>query len=238
MTTKKHMKQNIFLHLNILFMLFGCNAKNPVEKNSLKKQHCTILTKLITTDDFKIIAKIECDDLSVEIINGKEKNKIKLLNAFGKLSFTSALPIVAYNGDKIHLVQYLFCNQEFLIFPFEDWNSNFIYYKIPLKKNSGSDRIHPLFILKEQFCLFNERSSIILTYRNDMREYFISNQSYYLTTLSLYDLCKNKNSDIIEFQTQKEINLPENASPTQVKQQLITAMSNFYDESIHNTYFK
>ena len=112
------MKQNIFLHLNILFMLFGCNAKNPVEKNSLKKQHCTILTKLITTDDFKIIAKIECDDLSVEIINGKEKNKIKLLNAFGKLSFTSALPIVAYNGDKIHLVQYLFCNQEFLIFPF------------------------------------------------------------------------------------------------------------------------
>jgi hypothetical protein len=71
-----------------------------------------------------------------------------------------------------------------------------------------------------------------------MREYFISNQSYYLTTLTLYDLCKNKNSDIIEFQTQKEINLPENATPTQVKQQLITAMSNFYDESIYNTYFK
>lgn len=231
------MKQILIVQLVLFLMLFGCDTTNHVEKNATKK-HSSILTKVFSSDDFKIKINIQSDDISVDIIHDKEKNKVKLLNDYGKLSFTSALSIVAYNGDQIHLAKYLFCNQEFLIFPFEDWNGNLIFYKIPLKKRSTSSGIHPLFVLNKGHCLFNERSNILLTSQQDMKEYIISERSIYLTTLTLYDFGGNEKSDEIVFQTPKKLNLPEDASPKQLKQELLNAMSDFYDPSDFNAFFR
>ena len=218
-------------------MLFGCDTTNHVEKNSTKK-NSSILTKAISNDDFKIKINIQSDDISVETIHDKEKNKVKLVNDYGKLSFTSALSIVAYNSDQIHLAKYLFCNQEFLIFPFEDWNGNLIFYKIPLKKRSTSSAINTLSVLHKGHCLFNERSNILLTSQQDMKEYIISERSIYLTTLTLYDFGGNEKSDEIVFQTPKKLNLPEDASPKQVKQDLLSLMSDFYDPTEYNAFFR
>lgn len=231
------MRQILIVQLVLFLMLFGCDTTNHVEKNATKK-HSSILTKVISSDDFKIKINIQSDDISVETIHDKEKNKVKLVNDYGKLSFTSALSIVAYNGDQIHLEKYLFCNQEFLIFPFEDWNGNLIFYKIPLKKRSTSSGIHPLFVLNKGHCLFNERSNILLTSQQDMKEYIISERSIYLTTLTLHDFGGNEKSNAIVFQTPKILNLPEDASPKQLKQELLNAMSDFYDPSDFNAFFR
>jgi hypothetical protein len=231
------MKQILIVQLVLFLMLFGCDTTNHVEKNATKK-HSSILTKVFSSDDFKIKINIQSDDISVDIIHDKEKNKVKLVNDYGKLSFTSALSIVAYNGDQIHLAKYLFCNQEFLIFPFEDWNGNLIFYKIPLKQRLTISGIHPLFVLNKGHCLFNERSNILLTSQQDMKEFIISERSIYLTTITLYDFGGNEKSDEIVFQTPKKLNLPEDASPKQLKQELLNAMSDFYDPSDFNAFFR
>ena len=231
------MKQILIVQLVLFLMLFGCDTTNHVDKNSTKK-NSSILTKAISNDDFNIKIYIQSDDLSVEIIHDKEKNKIKLVNDFGKLSFTSALSIVAYHNDQIHLAKYLFCKGEFLIFPFEDWNGNLIFYKIPLNQRSASSEIHPLFVLNKGHCLFNERSNILLTSEQDMKEYIISERSIYLTTLTLYDFGGNEKSDTIVFQTPKKMNLPEDASPKQVKQELLSIMCDFYDTTEYNAFFR
>ena len=72
------MKQILIVQLVLFLMLFGCDTTNHVDKNSTKK-NSSILTKAISNDDFKIKIYIQSDDLSVEIIHDKEKNKIKLV---------------------------------------------------------------------------------------------------------------------------------------------------------------
>lgn len=232
------MKQTFIIPLVLFILLFSCDTKNHVQKNSLKRQQSAILTEVISKDGFVIKVNIQNDDLSVEVIHGKEKNNIKLANDFGKLTFTSALSIVAYNGEHLRPAKYLICNRKFLIFPFEDWNGNLIFYKIPLKQRSTSSGIDPLFVLEEGYCLFNERSNMLLTYQKDMKEYIISDRSIYLTTLTLFDFGGNEKADEIVFQTPKKLNLPENASPKQVKQDLLSIMSNFYDPSEYNAFFR
>lgn len=232
------MKQTLIIPLVLSILLFGCDSRNHVVKQASKKPRSSMLTQVISNGDFKIKVNIQNDDLSVEVIHGKEKNNIKLANDYGKLTFTSALSIVAYNSDQIHLAKYLFCKQEFLIFPFEDWNGNLIFYKIPLKQSSTSSGIDPLFVLEEGYCLFNERSNMLLTYQKDMKEYIISERSIYLTTLTLYDFGSNEKSEEIRFQTAKQLNLPEDASPKQVKQEFLRIMSDFYDTTDFNVFFR
>jgi hypothetical protein len=124
-----------------------------------------------------------------------------------------------------------------LIFPFEDWNSNHIFYKIPLNKKLVSKPIEPLFILKEEYCLYNQRSHVLLSYEQDMQEHIISDESYFLTALHLFDLSSEAQDDL-EFQTQRDLHLPENASPQYVKKQLLEAISTCYEKPIFDAYFR
>lgn len=232
------MKQTLIAQLILFMMLFGCDSRNHVVKQASKKQHSSMLTQVISNEDFKIKVNIHNDDLSVEIIHGKKKNNIELANDYGKLTFTSALSIVAYSAEQIHLAKYLICKREFLIFPFEDWNGNLIFYKIPLKQSSTNSQIHPLFVLNKGHCLFNEKSNILLASQQDIKEYIIAERSIYLTALTLYDFSGNEKSEEIRFQTAKQLNLPENASPKQVKQELLSIMSDFYDTTDFNVFFR
>ena len=232
------MKQTLIVQLILFLMLFGCDSRNHVVKQASKKQRSSMLTQVISNGDFKIKVNIQNDDLSVEIIHGKRKNNIKLANDYGKLTFTSALSIVAYNSDQIHRAKYLFCKQEFLIFPFEDWNGNLIFYKIPLKQSSTNSQIHPLFVLNKGHCLFNEKSNILLANQQDMKEYIIAERSIYLTTMTIFDFGSNEKSEEIRFQTAKQLNLPEDASPKQVKQEFLRIMSDFYDTTDFNVFFR
>jgi len=232
------MKQTLIVQLILFLMLFGCDSRNHVVKQASKKQRSSMLTQVISNGDFKIKVNIQNDDLSVEIIHGKKKNNIKLANDYGKLTFTSALSIVAYNSDQIHRAKYLFYEQEFLIFPFEDWNGNLIFYKIPLKQSSTNSQIHPLFVLNKGHCLFNEKSNILLANQQDMKEYIIAERSIYLTTMTIFDFGSNEKSEEIRFQTAKQLNLPEDASPKQVKQEFLRIMSDFYDTTDFNVFFR
>ncbi|MFM7007583.1 MAG: hypothetical protein ACKOWX_10055 [Flavobacteriales bacterium] len=232
------MKQTIIVQIILFMTLFGCDSRNHVVKQASKKQHSSMLTQVIANEGFNIKVNVQNDDLSVEIIHGKKKNNIKLANNYGKLTFTSALSIVAYSGEQIHHRKYLFCKRKFLIFPFEDWNGNLIFYKIPLKHSSTNSQIHPLFVLNKGHCLFNERSNILLASQQDMKEYIIAERSIYMTTLTLFDFGSNEKSDTIVFQTAKQLNLPEDASPKQVKQELLNLMSDFCGPTDFNAFFR
>jgi hypothetical protein len=218
-------------------MFIGCDHNQDIAKKTIDVQHLSISTKVISNHDIKVTAIIDGDALSFEIRRGKERQKIKVNNKFGKLSFTSTSSIIAYNSNRINLEPYLFCNNKFLIFPFEDWNSNHIFYKIPLNKKLVSKPIDPFFILKEQFCLYNQRTHVLLTYEQDIKEYLISDESYFLTALHLFDL-SSEAQDVIEFQTQRDLCLPENSSPQHVKEQLLKAISTCYEKPIFDAYFK
>ena len=231
------MKINIYFAVLLTSMFFGCDHNKDIAEKTIDEQHTSISTKVISNHDIKVTAIIDGAALSFEIRRGKERQKIKVNNKFGKLSFTSTSSIIAYNSDRINLEPYLFCNNKFLIFPFEDWNSNLIFYKIPLNKKLVSKPIDPFFILKEEYCLYNQRSHVLLTYEQDMKEYLISDESYFLTALHLFDL-SSEAQDEIEFQTQRDLNLPENSSPQHVKKQLLKAISTCYEKPIFDAYFK
>lgn len=231
------MKINIYFAVLLSTMFFGCDHNKDIAEKTIDEQHTSKSTKVISNHDIKVTAIIYGDAISFEIRRGKERQKIKVNNKFGKLSFTSTSSIIAYNGDRINLKPYLFCNNKFLIFPFEDWNSNHIFYKIPLNKKLVSKPIEPLFILKEQYCLYNQRTQVLLTYEQDMKEYLISDESYYLTALHLFDL-SSEAQDEIEFQTQRDLSLPENSSPQHVKKQLLEAISTCYEKPIFEAYFR
>jgi hypothetical protein len=218
-------------------MFFGCDHNKDITEKANNVQHVSKSTKVISNHDIKVTAIIDGAAISFDIRRGKERQKIKANNKFGKLSFTSTSSIIAYNSDRINLEPYLFCNNKFLIFPFEDWNSNLIFYKIPLNKKLVSKPIDPFFILKEQYCLYNQRSHVLLTYEEDMKEYLISDESYFLTALHLFDL-SSEAQDEIEFQTQRDLSLPENSSPQHVKKQLLKAISTCYEKPIFDAYFR
>jgi len=127
---------------------------------------------------------------------------------------------------------------DFLLFPIEDWNGNRIFYKIPLKINSIKDTIYPFFILKNQYCLFNQRTGVLLAYETLKKEYLIDDKSYFLTDLSLFHLGSSSEMNEIQFRTQKEIGLLENVTPVEVKKHLLDAISVFFDRSIFDAYFE
>jgi hypothetical protein len=231
------MKINIYFAVLLSFMFFGCDHNKDIAEKTIDEQHTSKSTKVISNHDIKVTAIIDGAALSFEIRRGKERQKIKVNNKFGKLSFTSTSSIIAYNSDRINLEPYLFCNNKFLIFPFEDWNSNFIFYKIPLNKKLVSKPIEPLFILKEEYCLYNQRSHVLLTYEQELKEYIISDESYFLTALHLFDLSSEAQDDL-EFQTQRDLHLPENSSPQHVKKQLLEAISTYYEKPIFDAYFR
>lgn len=231
------MKINIYFAVLLSSIFFGCDHNQGIAEKTIDEQHTSKSTKVISNHDIKVTAIIDGAALSFEIRRGKERQKIKVNNKFGKLSFTSTSSIIAYNSDRINLEPYLFCNNKFLIFPFEDWNSNHIFYKIPLNKKLVRKPIEPLFILKEEYCLYNQRSHVLLTYEQDMQEHIISDESYFLTALHLFDLSSEAQDDL-EFQTQRDLHLPENASPQYVKKQLLEAISTCYEKPIFDAYFR
>jgi hypothetical protein len=233
----KPMKINRYFAVLLIAMFFGCDHNKESKEKTIDAQHASKSTKVISNQEVKVTAIIDGAAISFDIRRGKERQKIKVNNAFGKLSFTSNASIVAYKNDRINLEQFLFCNNKFLIFPFEDWNSNLIFYKIPLNKKLVSNPINPFFILKEQYCLYNQRTQVLLTYEQDMKEYLISDESYFLTALHLFDL-SSEAQDEIEFQTQRDLSLPENSSPQHVKKQLLKAISTCYEKPIFDAYFK
>jgi len=92
--------------------------------------------------------------------------------------------------------------------------------------------------LKNQYCLFNQRTGVLLAYETLKKEYLIDDKSYFLTDLSLFHLGSSSEMNEIQFRTQKEIGLLENVTPVEVKKHLLDAISVFFDRSIFDAYFE
>ena len=229
-------KFNICIFL--LTILVSCNGNDKRKLNQKSNsQKMTFETRSISNENFKVKINLEDEKISFEILKGKNKKVVRVKNTYGKLSFTSSLPVISYKGDSIQVIEHFFYKNDFLVYPLEDWNGNRIFYKISLNENSINDKVEPLFILKEQYCLFNQSTGTVLMYEKLNKEYFIDQRSYYLTKFNLIHFDNNK-VDNIQFHTQKEIGIVENLSPVLVKKQLLEAIGEFYEMSFLEAYFK
>lgn len=233
-------KVNCYLLLLLLFA--SCSDHSNTGSNTviLEKplaEKNKSLSKEFRNGDVKIKAVLNGEIISFEISQGSKKTSLRGINEIGKITFSNSLPFVSYNGDDVTNSGYLFHRNEFALLPFEDWNGNRIIYKIPLQPNKKNDSIRALVILKERYCLFNQRTSTLVTYDISDKEYLISDQSYFLTNIKLFHLATYM-FDEVDFCTQKELSISEESSPEELKKNLLSAMKAFYTPEVYNAYFK
>ncbi len=201
-------------------------------------QNENFLEKRLSNGETDVIIKIKNDQILFEIVKNKKSKLIYAINEFGKLSFSSYSPIVSYFGDSIKSMDHVFYKNKFLIFPFEDWNGNQFFYNIPLSVTSSIDSISPLIILKEQYCIFNQRTGVLLSYKKLIEEHLIDDKYFYTTELIQFHV--GGDDDKItryQFNTQKEIYISEDISIIEFKEQLLSIVNDFYDKSIYEAFF-
>lgn len=234
------MKEIKIFGLLMFLFLISCEEIQKDDLLNSKKNKITHKAKEFSNDNFNIKVKIQGENLTFEIKNKFLKNKINAISDFGEVNFTSYSPIISYLGDSIKVVDNLFYKNEFFLLPVEDWKGNQIFYKIPLMSAKSSDTIHPFFILKEQYCIFNIRNGVIFSHEKIKNEFFIDSESYYLSNLSLRYSYFNKKQDniTISFCTQKEINISENTNPNDFKSALLKSIKVFLDNQIYDAFFK
>jgi hypothetical protein len=227
------------VYLLILIFFTDCTSKSEEKRMNLGgAQGDNIQTKEFSSGNLKIRAKIDNEGISFEVFNDTNSKTYFGINEFGKLTFSNCSPFVAYNENKITTTNFVFLNGKFALLPFEDWNGNQIIYSIPLELKNNFDSIPVLAILKERYCLFNERTGTLLTYNVQDREYFISEQSYFISEFNIYHFKGDTLAYKIGFYTQKQLNIPEEISPNTFREVILGGIQSFYQKEVFNAYFK
>lgn len=185
--------------------------------------------------------KVQLDGVFVNFeVSGKNKKfNVQIASEQGKLAFTNKQCIIAYQANAISTVSFVIQKTDFLLIPFEDMNKRLVFYRIPLNlKNGETHSVLPFFILKEQYCLFNIKTSKMLVYEEAKIENLKKGKTTFVTNMSVFHLDRTDDQSYHEFfSVEKEVKLAENVAPITVKNTLISMMRDFYDSYTINAYF-
>ncbi len=225
-----------FLSLILLFASDKISAKNLLVLADSTNGNLKMLSNSL------VQIKVQLDGVFVnfEINNKGKKSKVQIVSEQGKLPFCNKQCIISYLANAMSKVSYVIQKNEFLLIPFEDMNKQIIFYRIPLDLKSGETHtVLPFFFLKEQYCLFNQKTSKMLVYEEAKIENLKKGKTSYVTNISVFHLDRADDQSYREFfSLEKEVKLAANATPLVVKNSLIALMRDFYDNYTIDAYFR
>ena len=225
-----------FLSLILLFASDKISAKNLLVLADSTNGNMKMLSNSL------VQIKVQLDGVFVnfEINNKGKKSKVQIVSEQGKLTFCNKQCIISYLANAMSKVSYVIQKNEFLLIPFEDMNKQIIFYRIPLDLKSGETHtVLPFFFLKEQYCLFNQKTSKMLVYEEAKIENLKKGKTSYVTNISVFHLDRADDQSYREFfSLEKEVKLAANATPLVVKNSLIALMRDFYDNYTIDAYFR
>ncbi len=222
-----------------LILLFA-PVKSSAKNLNVSADSTTANMKMLNNSLVQIKIQLDGVFVNFEVNNKGKKSKVQIVSEQGKLSFTNKQCIISYLANAMSKVSYVIQKNEFLLIPFEDMNKQIIFYRIPLDLKSGETHtVLPFFFLKEQYCLFNQKTSKMLVYEEAKIENLKKGKTSYVTNISVFHLDRADDQSFREFfSLEKEVKLPATATPITVKNTLITMMRDFYDNYTIDAYFK
>lgn len=215
-------------------------GKSSAKNQSVMADSTIGNTKMLSNSLVQIKVQLDGVFVNFEVNNKGKKSKVQIVSEQGKLTFTNKQCIISYLANAMSKVSYVIQKNEFLLIPFEDMNKQIIFYRIPLDLKSGETHtVLPFFFLKEQYCLFNQKTSKMLVYEEAKIENLKKGKTSYVTNISVFHLDRADDQSFREFfSLEKEVKLPVTATPITVKNTLITMMRDFYDNYTIDAYFK